>query len=153
MNKLNKKGFTLIELIATVILLAIVMGFGSYSIMNIINGTKEKNYNNMIKEIKNAVEVYYQECKYNDFEDNIEDSICIGNTVTLGHLVTNGYLKGNKEDDMMKLINPTADDNADTEQDEREITGCEIYYEFNSTTKKIEITAVTTSEPCPNSYN
>lgn len=123
MNKLNKKGFTLIELIATVILLAIVMGFGSYSIMNIINDTKKNNYNNMIKEIKNAVEVYYQECTYVNNDCDSE------RTIKLGYLISNGYLKGNDENDMMTLVNPINNE---------PITECQIKYTYSDGKISIE---------------
>lgn len=131
MNSLNNKGFTLIELIATIILLALVMGVGSYSIIAIINNTKENNYKNLIKEIKNAVEVYYQECR---FVNNNCDSDSI---ITLGYLVTNGYLKGNNDNDIMKLVNP---------RDNVNITNCQIKFTYSG---KINIEDKSGSGSCP----
>ena len=40
----NNLGFTLVELIATIVILALVMGISTYSISAIINNAKEKNY-------------------------------------------------------------------------------------------------------------
>ena len=52
MRRLDSKGFTLIELIATLVVLTLVMGLGAYSITGIIKSSKEKDYELLIKEIK-----------------------------------------------------------------------------------------------------
>ena len=76
MSKLNNKGFTLIELLATVILLSIVVGIAGYSITAVIEKSKEKDYQLLVKEIKNSVELYYQECRY--VNNNCDSSISLG---------------------------------------------------------------------------
>lgn len=121
MEKLNKKGFTLVELIATIVVLALVVSISAYAITNIINSAKEKNYELLIKNIKDASETYYQECKYS----NNSGIICNYNetlqeyTVTLQDLVNYGYLKGNGTEDKkmenvnpkMKIVNPKNNEN------------------------------------------
>ena len=62
--KMNNGGFTLVELLATIVLLALVIGIASYSINAIIKNSQEKNYQLLINNIYDATEVYYQECKY-----------------------------------------------------------------------------------------
>lgn len=110
MEKLNKKGFTLVELIATIVVLALVVSISAYAITNIINSAKEKNYELLIKNIKDASETYYQECKYSDITCN--------DTVTLQELVNYGYLKGNgTKDNKMEIINP---------KDNKNIGACSI---------------------------
>lgn len=112
---LNKKGFTLIELLAAIVLFAIVAGFGTYSITNVIKASKEKNYNLLIKNIKDAAEVYYQECKYGDGESlGVK---CTGTDnrliIQLKSLVEQGYLTGNakrKNDKKYTLINPNTNE-------------------------------------------
>ena len=52
MKKIDNSGFTLIELIATIVLLVIVMSIGVFSFSAIIKNAKEKNYSLLIKEIK-----------------------------------------------------------------------------------------------------
>lgn len=120
MEKLNKKGFTLVELIATIVVLALVVSISAYAITNIINSAKEKNYELLIKNIKDASETYYQECKYS----NNSGIICNYNetlqeyTVTLQELVNYGYLKGNgTKDNKMEIINP---------KDNKNIGACSI---------------------------
>lgn len=66
----NNKGFTLVELIATIVLLAIVMGIGAYSITKIIENSREKNYKLLVTEIRTAAEGYYQECRFADGDVN-----------------------------------------------------------------------------------
>ena len=142
MKELDRRGFTLIELLTTIIFLAIIMGIGAYSITAIFNTTKEKDYEKLVGEIKNAVELYYQECKYVN-DDCDEDS-----KITLGFLITNGYLKGNSVDNTGKsiLVNP---------MDKVNISECEVKYFYNS--GKIDLEAVGVglegaNQSCPTIY-
>lgn len=134
MNKMNNKGFTLVELIATIVLLSLVMGLGAYSITAVIKKTREKDYQLLIENVNNAVELYYQECRF--VSDNCADEI------TLGYLVTNGYLKGNgtNSDDSLTLVNPN---------DGKNITGCVIKYTYNG---EMELVAVNPTGSCPATY-
>lgn len=113
MDKLNNKGFTLVELMATIVLLSIIVGIAGYSITSIIEKSKEKDYQLLIKEIKNSVELYYQECKF-------VNNNCVSQ-VKLGYLVSNGYLTGNSTDDVKKLVHPDSGD---------DLSDCKIEYKF-----------------------
>jgi len=117
MIKLDNKGFTLVELLATVILLSIIVVIAGISITTIIKNSKEKDYQLLVKEIKNAVELYYQECKF-------VNNNC-SNEIKLGFLVDNGYLKGNSVDidDESILINPNTEVN---------ISNCSIKYAYSN---------------------
>ena len=117
MKKLNNKGFTLIELIATVVILSIVMGIGAYSITGIIKKNKENDYKLLINEIKGALESYYQECRF-------VNNDCI-QTIKLGDLVEKGFLKGNEKDDngYFSLINPNDGNN---------ISDCSIEWTYSN---------------------
>ena len=148
MKKINSKGFTLVELIATIVLLAIVMGIGAVSITAVINKSKEKDYQLLINEINNAVELYYQECRFNG-----EKTIDCPNKddeefyeITLGNLVTNGFIKGNSKDGENKftLVNTKDDEN---------IAECKIKYKYAG--GKILIEAVLPTGSCPSTcdYN
>ena len=129
--KNNNAGFTLVELLVTIILLALVAGIGAYSITSIMERSKEENYNILIKNIQSAAETYYQECKYSWDEvvsmlNNDEDAaydLC-DYDVSLGELVEFGYLKGNskKNDNTYAIVNPL--DNSD-------ISRCEINVTFD----------------------
>lgn len=113
MKKMNNKGFTLVELIAIVVLLALVMGIGAISVTKIINNAKEKDYQLLVENIKSAVELYYQECKYSNdmIIDCPEANNFMGNdsyTIALNDLVKYGYLKtnGTNSDGDGILVNP-----------------------------------------------
>ena len=133
MKKLNRNGFTLVELIATIVVLAVVMGIGSYAITGLIQRSKEKDYELLIKEVNNAVESYYIECKYVNNNCSYE--------IKLGDLVKYGFLKGNSTDNDMGLVNPK--DNVD-------ISSCNIRYTYSN--GKISVQAVNPSGSCPTSY-
>ena len=138
MKKMDNRGFTLIELLVTIILLSIIVGITGYSISKIIETSKEKDYQLFIKEIKNAVELHYQECKFINNNDNC------GVSISLGSLVNNGFLKGNstiktgENKDKFTLVNPR--DNVD-------VSGCYITYSYED--GKIIVSAFTTSNSCP----
>ena len=135
MEKLNKKGFTLVELIATIVVLALVVSISAYAITNIINSAKEKNYELLIKNIKDASETYYQECKYSDITCN--------DTVTLQYLVDYGYLKGNgTKDNKMVIVNP---------KDNINIGECSIAIKYED--GKLTIEDKTNNDSCPKNYN
>ena len=63
---MNRKGFTLIELIVTIALLAVVSIISFVSITGIINDSKEKDCNNLVKSIKSATKDYISDNRYND---------------------------------------------------------------------------------------
>ena len=132
---MNNKGFTLVELIATILLLALVMSIGTYSVVTLIRDSKEKNYEMLISNVKDAVETYRIECKYNEGSCNT--------TLTLGWLVSNGYLSGNsKDEDVYALVNP---------MDNKPIGDCEISYSY-ATATGITIVANNQTGSCPTSY-
>ncbi len=114
---MNKKGFTLIELIVTILLLAIIAGIGTYSVINIINSTKLTNYNLLLKNVKTGAETFYNECMYGN-NSVIEGAVSTDpdvvscNEVTLGALVKYGFVTGNskKDDAKYKLVNPSNND-------------------------------------------
>ena len=124
---MNNKGFTLIELIVTIILLAVILSIGAYSIISIVKDSKEKNYQTLIKSVKSAVESYVIECQYNGDGGGVVD--CSDNEVTLGELVTYGYLSGNAKvasgdnKDNYTIVNP---------KDNNAINNCTVSYTRNS---------------------
>lgn len=140
MEKLNKKGFTLVELIATIVVLALVVSISAYAITNIINSAKEKNYELLIKNIKDASETYYQECKYK-YSNN--SGITCNDNVTLQDLVNYGYLKGNgTKDDKMEIVNP---------KNNEYIGDCCIAVKYEN--GKLTIEDKTNNDSCPKKYN
>lgn len=140
----NNKGFTLIELIATIVILALVMGISTYSISAIIKNSKEKNYELLINNIKDAAENYYQECKYSNNTGIVCSRDDEGKLITkLESLVTYGYLKSNDTDSSssQKIVNP---------KDNKDITNCQIQITYNA--GSIEVKANEPTGSCPTEY-
>ena len=88
-----------------------------------------------MENINNSVELYYQECRF-------VNNNCVS-ILTLGDLVTNGYLKGNatNDDNTFTLVNPNNGEN---------ISGCKIKYTYSS--GKIIVEAVNPTGACPTIY-
>ena len=59
--KLNKKGYTLIELLAVILIIGLVLGFSTYGIIKAIKSSKEKVTTLSEKSIKEAAETYATE--------------------------------------------------------------------------------------------
>ena len=144
----NNLGFTLVELIATIVILALVMGISTYSISAIINNAKEKNYQLLINNIKDAAETYYQECKFNEYTNDIVN-FCIFDDkdliTTLGELVMYGYLKSNDPDSSssQRIFNP---------KDDEDITNCQIKITNNNRNITVEAIKQNETNSCPTGY-
>ena len=59
--KLNKKGYTLIELLAVILIIGLVLGFSTYGIIKAVKSSKEKVTTLSEKSIKEAAETYATE--------------------------------------------------------------------------------------------
>lgn len=147
---MNRKGFTLIELLATIILLALVVGISSYAITTLIQNSKNRNYELLISNIKDASELYYQECRYGD----VSGIDCTKETdnsykVSLGELVSYGYLKGN---DTVKSENTTINGKYTivNPKDNKNISACVIKILYSN--GSVTVSAVTTTGSCPTEY-
>lgn len=138
MKRLDNKGFTLVELIATIVVLSLVMGIGAYSITGLIENSKQKDYDLLIEEIKTATELYYQECRY------VTKKCSNSGEITLGDLLNSGFLKENGElskENKLILINPL---------DNGEITNCRVGYEYKN--GEFNLMVIDPSGSCPDSY-
>ncbi len=149
MKKLDNKGFTLVELIAVIVLLSLITSIGVTSMNAVILRSKEENYELLVENIRNSVETYYHECKYNlndlnrGFCGSGTPYVSPKTTLTLGELVVGGFITSNSVGVRdLKLYNPI--DNVD-------ISNCKINYSYNN--GKITITKVSSSNSsCPDGY-
>ena len=94
---MNNKGFTLIELIVTIALLAIILTISFVSITAVINSNKEEQCNNLVNSIKSASEEYVSDNRYNSkFIKSVKNKSI---TIDGSYLVNNNYLNGS-------IVNP-----------------------------------------------
>jgi len=56
---MNKKGYTLIEIIVVIALIAAIGTFGVVGLSKVISNSKEQRYNEMIDDIKSAGNTYF----------------------------------------------------------------------------------------------
>ena len=59
---MNKKGYTLIELLAVVIILAILIGFAIMPYSRYLNKSKDKAFNILISNVTDATKTFYSNC-------------------------------------------------------------------------------------------
>ena len=104
----KKNGFTLVELLSTVVILGVVLSVTVYIVMKNINKAKDNadliTYNN----IKSAAKVYNDEvASYWNIKDDYEYScISLGNMIEIGYFDENIINKSDKlsKDTMLKVI-------------------------------------------------
>lgn len=139
---MNRKGFTLIEILAIIVIMSIIAVIISPSVINSFNTSKNKSYELLIKNIKISGENYYQECENDDLSDTYKygtlacsiDTSNNSTTITLGNLANLGILKTSKKENGHYIVsNPKTSDN---------INDCEIKIQKNvdSTYKKTTYT-------------
>ena len=89
---MNNKGFTLVELIATIALLAVIAIISFVSINEVVNQSKVSDCENLLLSIKSAAKEYVSDNRYNNDFDNDNDMI---ENITSKMLIDNNYLSDN----------------------------------------------------------
>ena len=90
--KLNRKGFTLVELLVTIAIIALVVGFSIFGIINVINNSEEEATVLSESNIKEAASLYSNEMGSSSWKKtNNYDAFC----VTVGELMNKGLLDKN----------------------------------------------------------
>lgn len=83
MKKLNKKGFTLVELLVVIVILAVIMSIAIPSVTSSIERSKDKQKKAKIELIISAAELY---------ADSHKNTFTAGSDVTVKELITKGLL-------------------------------------------------------------
>lgn len=161
--KLNNKGFTLVEVLAVVVILGVIAGIAVTGVLSSINKSKKASYNLMISDIVIASQMLYEEIdfgkdynlySYND--DGItEDLLTISDykiNTNLQSLVSNGFLSGSenpcKDSDTCSNKNKRILLNPSTSED---IGSCNIIIENNDGEYIVRNNSSDDSK-CPDSY-
>lgn len=159
---MNKKGFTLVELLAIIVVIALISVLISPSIINLFGTSKDKTYEILINNIQKAAENYFQECEYGDLSsarygtkacriDKINDNKS-KTEISLETLATFGMLKVTSVDEEQNkvIINPKNNEN---------INSCRIritkeLIKNNQSIKKVQYTveSISSDTKCPSTY-
>lgn len=94
---MNNKGFTLIEILAVLIVLALLMALSIPAYMSVFGDVKASNYHNKILEIEIAANKYGEKIK-----DEVKNSTGSCMTSNVSELIRKGYLVS--EDDMDDVL-------------------------------------------------
>ncbi len=122
MLKLDCKGFTMIEVLAVIVIIAIIVGIAVPNVTQTVNSSKNSAENTMIENIITASQDLYSEIEFMDSElyDYGSNGIKGERLVINNHnglrfhlhaLIVNGFLSGVGDDDEKKLINPKTGQN------------------------------------------
>ena len=133
--KLNNKGFTLIEVLAILVIISVLLGIAIPSVISSINNSKKASYKILVSNIVTGSIQLYEEVLYGNSEISgysiNENGTEI--TTTLQDLVNNGYLRGSnlKEEVTKVIINPVTNKN---------IGSCEIIIKRDNSNNKVTYT-------------
>ena len=99
---MNKKGFTLVEILVSIGLLALLGSVIAISLNRVFKDNNIKNYNEYVEKIKSSAMLYVNNTV--DIINDLNDSSF--KIITIGNLIDNGYLKDN-------IINPDTGETVD----------------------------------------
>ena len=101
----NKKGFTLIEILSVIAILAVVTTIASASVINLSNSSKENLYCAKLEMIESAAKTYsagylYELNNSTTYYDGYKSL-----TITINDLVESGNLSPDKDDVVLSPLN------------------------------------------------
>ena len=146
--KINNKGFTLVELIAVIVIIAIIAAITTPRVIESFNQGKESSYDIMINNIVTSSKAYYEECQFGGLTHNGTSCSNEGTiNLTLNDLVNTGFLTGTNE---------TAEDGTVTKvikdpNTKEDIGSCSISITKAKKEKKYVyiVNSTTSDEKCP----
>lgn len=110
---MNKKGFTMIELLAVIVILAVLLGVTTVSVFSIRRKQEEQNYKNTISSILTGAKAFTAEHPSRKSKKNVEGKI----KITVQELIDGEYIDLDKENEKTK----------DLLGEEIEIKQCDLY--------------------------
>ncbi len=109
---MNKKGFTLVEVIVVLALLSLILVILVPNVFVLINKNNEKSCNSLKDNIESAAKIYVTNNKYNlgikCYDENNSDDTTL--KITLNDLINSGDLT---TDSSGKITNPTKKQNSE----------------------------------------
>ena len=92
-KRLNKRGFTLVELLAIIVITAVVLGIGTYSVIKLVDNSKNGALTISVNSIKESASVYSDEDSSRWIEPYNDDYSYF--CTTIGELINKGIIKKN----------------------------------------------------------
>ena len=105
---MNKKGFTLAELLGVIVVLSIIVSIAGLSVISVMNKAKNKTFNEMTDNLKDAAKTCY-----------LDNELDKTNCDTVKKLKDNGYFEDNKDycgNDIIISFSENSDDYSDDYQ-------------------------------------
>ncbi len=135
----NKKGFTLVELLAVIVLLGLIVGISFPMITGIITNSKARTTEISISSIKKSAALYVKENANNvTWIDTVEKEQNFQYTcVSLNELITNGTLKKDAVDNIIGLY--VTNDSVSNEEDKYNNVSVKVTRNINKSLVKEEI--------------
>ena len=132
MRKLDNKGFTLVEVIAVVVILSVLSLLIVPSISNLLNMSKDNSYEDLKSSIILSCEEYINDNRYNINIDSCDNNdICNVSDISVLFLVTNGYLTpSGTNSDGYYIVNPK------DKKSEMDMKNSYVKVTFDKNTKK-----------------
>ena len=131
---MNNKGFTLIEILAVIVLLGVVLTIGGFSVSSYLKNSNEQSLYVFKENIKSGMINCYNECKY--MSTNVCNGVNINNntlTITIGDLARLGFIQNqgsNEDGDTLIINNPI--------NEEENLTNCKVSISYNKSDEKFE---------------
>lgn len=72
---MDNKGFTLVELLATVVVLGLVMGITAHSVLGVIEKSKDKSEKIFVDKLENSIDTYISKARITSEELQIDSSV------------------------------------------------------------------------------
>lgn len=119
---MNKKGFTLVELLAVIVILAVILTIAVPNMFKIIDKSKQDSYDNQVKMITDAAKKYV-------VSNNVTIDAENGSYITVAHLVSAGFFEETPKnpktkEDMAGCVKISDSEGSYTYEYEEKLTTC-----------------------------
>lgn len=133
--KLNNKGFSLIETIAVVVILAVLATIMIPSVSRVIASNKEKSYENLEQSIISSAKIYISDNRY---DISLEESCGQDKIVNIKKIANNDNLEGKLPLYLLKDAGDMEEEIVDPRDREKklDLTNSYILVTFDCNTKK-----------------
>lgn len=139
---MNNKGFTLVELLVTLVLLGIIATISITGVVSVMNNSKNSEYKVLLKNIDTGSKMFYEDCEYGSLSGK---DICKNNrtisgdkteityTIPISALTQYGFLTGNSSGE---VVNPKTNKPLNE--------NCTVTVIYNKNNREYTITKATT---------